>query len=305
MINSLKKSLQYAGFMLSFWLESLFRPGQRHKRAEELAQQQPVIVLGRGKSGTRLLPKCLAQLGVAMVSRKEVAAADIDDWVFRKVVKRLAQRNLFVDSAEDISARDLALFQKVVWRLWQNMKRNPDHVNAWGWKFPETYMITPLVLKTFPQARFIHIVRDGRDIAFRNHLTEDPGTRLGHALMAHMQALDKPHHIRAALSWKFQVEKYARFAQQIPAQNHFEMRFEHLCAEPVDVVSNMASFLNRPMTDACVGFVKEHIRQGNISQYKQEQLQQIEEVEALIGETLQQFGYSTQTTTKTDKLANA
>lgn len=36
---------------------------------------------------------------------------------------------------------------------------------VWGWKYCETAFVMPLVAKAFPGARFVHVVRDGRDVA--------------------------------------------------------------------------------------------------------------------------------------------
>jgi hypothetical protein len=36
---------------------------------------------------------------------------------------------------------------------------------AWGWKLCETTLILPLLAALFPTGRYIHLVRDGRDVA--------------------------------------------------------------------------------------------------------------------------------------------
>lgn len=39
---------------------------------------------------------------------------------------------------------------------------NPGDV--WGWKYPETLFVMPVVKQLFPKTKFIHVIRDGRDV---------------------------------------------------------------------------------------------------------------------------------------------
>src|SRR5262249_16096809 len=41
----------------------------------------------------------------------------------------------------------------------------PDGTNGWGFKVPRTIYILPLIQQFLPNFRFIHLVRDGRDMA--------------------------------------------------------------------------------------------------------------------------------------------
>jgi hypothetical protein len=48
------------------WLESVLAPQRIVDRRERLAVEHPVILMGRGKSGTRLLAWACTALGVAI-----------------------------------------------------------------------------------------------------------------------------------------------------------------------------------------------------------------------------------------------
>ncbi len=288
----MQKVLPYIKLKSSLAFEQLFDQQKIKQRSKKLEHLRPIIVLGRGKSGTRLLPRCLENIGVAMSIKPQMTSGDVDDFVFRKIVKQLARKNLCIDHAQDVSNADLALFQKSALRLYHQISKNPNSVNAWGWKYPETYLIAPLVLRCFPRARFIHIIRDGRDVAFRQHLTDDPATPLGHDILQRLNALDQPPHIRGALSWKFQVEKYARFAQQIPQQNQLELRYEALCANPLASFERVADFLDIKMTHKSIEFVKSWIKSDHVKQHRGEDKEQIKEVEKLLRNTLEFFNYT-------------
>ena len=87
------------------------------KRAKErqvfLAKESPVIVLGRGKSGTRLLPKCLSKLGVVMNTGEDSIASDINWKPFQLAVKYLAEKYIGATNIDDIDIVDQIFFQKV------------------------------------------------------------------------------------------------------------------------------------------------------------------------------------------------
>lgn len=288
----MQKILPYIKLRSSLAFEQLFAQKNIQQRSKKLEHLRPIIVLGRGKSGTRLLPRCLENIGVAMSIKPQMTSGDVDDFVFRKIVKQLARKNLFVDHAQDVSNADFELFQKSALRLYQKIAKNSNSVNAWGWKYPETYLIAPLVFRCFPHARFIHIIRDGRDVAFRQHLTDDPSTPLGHDILQSLNALDQPQHIRAALSWKFQVEKYARFTQQIPQHNQLELRYEAFCANPLASFERIAEFLDIRMTNKSIDFVKSWIKPEHIKQHRGEDKDQVKEVEKLLQNTLEFFNYT-------------
>jgi hypothetical protein len=169
-------------------------------------------------------------------------------------------------------------------------QRSPD-APAWGWKWPETYLITPIVHATFPQARFIHMVRDGRDLAFKRHLTDDMRRQLGRTILTHLGLTDQPRYIQAARSWQFQVESYLHYAERIPAAQRLELTYEELCRLPLETVSRIAEFLRLPFTPAAREWVQKNIAARDLSQYLRAPPEQVREVEGLIGGTLTRLGY--------------
>jgi len=164
-------------------------------------------------------------------------------------------------------------------------------LHGWGWKWPETYLIGPYLHATFPQARYLHLVRDGRDLAFKTHLTDDPRRKLGRALLGHIGALGQPRYLQAAQSWAFQVARYRALCEEIPPENNLEMRYEALCEDPMREMQRVADFMGVPMNDACRTYVKESVSEGEIGQYRGADPAKISQVEAAIGPELRAWGY--------------
>jgi hypothetical protein len=110
-----------------------------------------------------------------------------------------------------------------------------------------TFMI-PYILKLFPEARFIHIVRDGRAVAlsFAIHDREmieefpDPYKKLG---------IDFPLEVlveKFAESWKRHILEIEKQKDSLGLKNKgiiHELTYEDLCASPREQLALIASFM--------------------------------------------------------------
>jgi hypothetical protein len=272
-------------------LERLLAPGRITARHARLAAERPVVLMGRGKSGTRLLSLACGQLGVSLGITPGLPAADIAHRPFRQTVKALARRYYAAESVAAVAPRDLQQFEYRIEQAWRLLRERSPAAPAWGWKWPETYLIAPIVHATFPQGRFIHMVRDGRDLAFKRHLTDDMGRPLGRAILTHLGMTEQPRYLQAARSWQFQVEAYLRFAAGIPESQRLELTYEDMCRKPGETVTRIAAFLQVPFTPQAREWVQQNIAARDLSQYRRAPPEQVRQVEALIGATLVKLGY--------------
>jgi len=253
-----------------------------------LGREQPVVVMGRGHSGTRIMAWALVELGIRMGTLKAKATGDCQDRRFTGTIKKLAQSTLHLPAAATPNQRQLKNFQKAVGKYLDWMG---DISPAWGWKFPETYLIGNIVAATFPNARYIHMLRDGRDLAFKMHLTDDPNRGLGRTLLEHLGAVDKPGYIQAALSWDFQVRRFDTFAAELGDRLH-TLTFEALCRDPIGEMEKVAIFLDIPMTTDCRNYLKNEVNPAKVAQFRNEDPTRVVQVENLLSETLARYGYN-------------
>jgi len=84
-----------------------------------------------------------------------------------------------------------------------------------------------LLASMFPAARFIHIVRDGRDV-FDSWRRIDPS---------------KNHSTVIALDWTRKLHLIERTFASLPPRQHLTIRYEDLVTDPVNVVSSVCAFL--------------------------------------------------------------
>jgi hypothetical protein len=265
----------------------LGRPSAAEIR-DMLAAEEPVVLMGRGHSGTRVLAYAVQALGVNLGFTDRMASGDPEDKRFRRGLAKLARR---WDTGDTPPERDLRRLRKLVYR-WH---RKLAPTGPWGWKYPETYLMTPHVHAVFPRARYLHIVRDGRDLAFKRHRTNDPDTRLGRRLLEKIGAVDDPGFIRAAVSWAYQVELFADYAARaLPKDRVLDLTFEELCANPVAVTRRVADFLGLPVPDSAMAFLSGFTNPAKIADHRLRKPERIAAVEARIAPTLRRFGYMTE-----------
>lgn len=261
--------------------------GASARRAAALVTQEPLVILSRGHSGSRVLTWLCARLGFELGSSESKPSADTDK-CFTNRIKRIASRSIGIVHRADIVPADLRAFQRAVSSY---RRRLGPSVSRWGWKFPETYLIVPLVTETFPNARFIHLLRDGRDVAFKKHLTDNPAKEPGRTILKACGALRKPHHVQAGMSWAFQVHQFEVAKAEISRDRLLEVQFEDLCANPLPVAERVASFLGVPMTDAARDYALREVDASKVGEHRRHDPAQVLEVEHHIRSTLKTYGY--------------
>ena len=195
------------------------------------------------------------------------------------MITAIAAESLGIQHPEEVRWWDALRFRLAANRYHRALGRP---VSDWGWKFPETYLIAPCVERVFPRARYVHLVRDGRDIAFKSHLTDNPRRRLGRRILQRLGAEGASPPVRAALSWSFQLEHFRAFVRGLPPDRLVEVRFEDLCRNPGAVMQRVCEFLSQPMTAACETFLDRSIDPGKVAQWRSQERVALHEVERRI-----------------------
>jgi hypothetical protein len=266
-----------------------FLPLSRAERGR-LRALEPLVVMGRGHSGTRVLAWICFHLGYDMGSDPVAnPSGDPSDRSFRHHQRVVATHSLDVRSVADTRYLDRNRFQRAVRGFHRRLRHDQ---RCWGWKFPECYLIGPYVEATFPAARYLHLLRDGRDVAFKRHLTDVAEHRLARAILRRRGVLDAPHHLQAACSWALQVEHFEAFRRTIASERVLTLRYEDLVRRPHEAVERIAAFLGVAVTPACRAYVDGTITAAHAGQHRREDPALVREVEARIGATLAAFGYA-------------
>ncbi|MEV0417516.1 sulfotransferase family protein [Streptosporangium canum] len=99
--------------------------------------------------------------------------------------------------------------------------------SRWGDKRPSYFHHVDLLLRLFPDAQFVHLIRDGRDCVAS--LKEMP-----------WYTKDVFH---AVTNWAEAIDYGRRHAKNLPADSYYELRYEDLTAYPETELGKLCDFL--------------------------------------------------------------
>ena len=242
----------------------------------------PIVVTGRGGSGTRLFSKLLQQLQVDLgndINHTE----DSVEWV--DVIYRLAIAKLSGSPAPDAADALRANATAVAGH------RRGRH---WGWKLPETVLLLPEVAAAFERCRIVHVTRHPLDTCLRRtHMTSRPNNRIGQAVLgaayaalgwARDPAAD-PEHVCNAAAWWFQVREAHAFLASLPGTRAITVRYESLCDAPDETAARIACFVGVGQVPVCLDIDRSRRRLWSGGDPR------IAEVWGICGDVAQALGY--------------
>jgi hypothetical protein len=97
----------------------------------------------------------------------------------------------------------------------------------YGDKTPQGVMVMPRLSRLFPEARFIHIIRDGRDVALSHIHTEG----------------FIPSAAEVAIKWKTMIERGQSDGRILGPERYREVRYEQLVERPEAVVHSLCGYI--------------------------------------------------------------
>jgi sulfotransferase family protein len=111
---------------------------------------------------------------------------------------------------------------------------------AWGWKEPRSIFLIAFLARALPGLRFVHVVRDGRDLAFsknQNQPRKHAGAFLG------SEAEDPAAPACSIELWNAVNMAAADTAEAELGERYLRIRYEDLCAEPQGAIARVLGFL--------------------------------------------------------------
>ena len=143
----------------------------------------PIIIIGMHRSGTTMVAAMLRQLGLFIGNDLEDNSESIffinhNDWLLSQSggawdnpasIRWFFQNEQLVELAEEYirdRVNGLPVFSYLGWtRVLMKQRPLTGMGQPWGWKDPRTTFTLPLWLRLFPDARVIHIYRNGVPVA--------------------------------------------------------------------------------------------------------------------------------------------
>jgi len=208
---------------------------------------RPIFVVGAPRSGTNIFYRTFAKhpdlAWISNITKKVPSSLWLTRIImmFRDDHRPTEANNVwqkFTDSEDEFLGRDdvTAASRKYLHTVLQNNLRifnKPRFVN----KCPGNSVRIDFLKEIFPDAIFLHIIRDGRAVAYsimRSRL-QHSGDYWSVRPPGWQDLLKLPIVDACALQWKMTVESILQSAKDLPREQYKEVRYEELVARPADI----------------------------------------------------------------------
>jgi protein-tyrosine sulfotransferase len=204
----------------------------------------PIFIGGAGRSGTTLL-RVMLNAHPRLCSGPEFKLLPQAIELYRET---LAQKEIL--KSYFLEQRDVdEMFSRLIQSFFENFRSNA-HASRMVEKTPHNVLIMRELASIMPDARFIHVIRDGRDVACS--LLKMKWYGPDGKLVWYVSDLGN-----AAKYWVEVVTKGLEDAQHPSLRGKVTaLRYEDLVADPAQAMKDVLAFLDEPWSDA----VLEHAR---------------------------------------------
>jgi hypothetical protein len=245
-----------------------------------LLELGPAVVGATGGSGTRVVARILQRAGLYIGNdlNESDDALRFGDYSSRWIDTYLELGGAVSASVVQAMLEDLS---RVLGDHCAPLASSPMR---WGWKEPRSIFLLPFYAAHLPSLRFVHVVRDGRDMA----LSTNQNQLQMHADAAGIDPeLAEP--VRSIALWSWINLEAAAYGERELGDRYLRVRFEDLCSDPVGVTRSLYAFLQLDAYSAsAVDVVALPETVGRWQTTEPELRVQLEEV---AGEALRTFGY--------------
>lgn len=265
--------------------------------AEELGPLgAPVIVFNKSHSGSRLLVDGLKSCGLFMGSNLN----DSGDALDLLPVVRHSTTSYYPDFSRLFEFGDPTLFRGIARAVQSHLEARSGQ-SAWGWKLSETGYALPLFARVFPAAKFIHLIRDGRDVAFSPFVSaSSPFMRKAHfgslettslsGVPASDAGYDLAPHLFNARLWVEAVTSGRHYGSMLGSR-YREVRYEDLVLNPAVELGRIAEWAGlRPSSDTLAEFAAS-TSIAAVGKHQRAPSAELVEALSILEPTLTTFGY--------------
>jgi hypothetical protein len=259
----------------------------------------PIIAFNKSHSGSRLLARALERSGIFMGAELNESedALPVLPIVQRLVVDHYPDyRPLLAEGDRDLEGAILAAFDSHL-RGFEG--------GRWGWKLCETAYILPVLDAIFPGAHYVHLVRDGRDVAFSDHVwPRSPfwkkvyfdradinfwrGLPLGSIPYRLLAPLYNARH------WANSVAVGRRTGRAMGAR-YIEVRYEDLVTDFAATAAGLLTRLDIPPDEAALAAMAREVSPGQVGKFRKRSAFHRWLAMLELRPTLAEFGYGGET----------
>lgn len=282
--------------------------------------KQPVIIIGMHRSGTTMLARLLEQAGLFQGWKKEINFEStffikLNDWILRELGGRWDIPQNMVDISKhpadhlnaivDYLKDQLGSPRAIEYLGVSGFLRKGSVVNqntAWGWKDPRNTLTLDFWLKIFPEAKIIHIMRNGVDVASSLRVRSQKHLQGNIRAYSHRRWLYSLRGKKDAFSeapgcltlaggfslWQRYVTTAMSY-RNVLNDRYFEIKYEDLLASPYEGVREIVEFCGLERDKVDKTRVDSFIDQGRGNRYKLDA--ELNDFSIEVRDQLGKFGY--------------
>lgn len=290
------------------------------ERSAVRGTKSPVFVVGCPRSGTSLLYHSLLSSGGFAVYDEEThffsglapRVGSLARLKNRKklIAKWLGSRYFKVSGLEmdDLERRIVSECRTTgdFLRIVMETMARSQNIDRWAEKTPDHALYLDEIKRTVPNALFIHIIRDGRDVA----LSLDGKGFLKSYLLRKEDSL-----LVCGLYWEWLIETSRKLAQNL-GSDYMEVRFENLVNKPQETLAQIGEFIGhdldhqrirevgiRTVSDPNTSFSSTDSTFNPVDRWKSDfPPGELARFEALLGPALSELGYELASETQPSSL---
>lgn len=221
----------------------------------------PIIIGGLGGSGTRIVTQIIHNVGVYIHNYQNRA---LDNIFFSRIVsahpslrkyshRRLRSRlDAFTRlyAGKPLTPGQLILVYRSMKKprprqTWLLLRRSAEHRKEhrgyaqWCFKNPRTQFFLPQLATHFPGCRYIHIIRNGLDMAFSSNTNQ-----LQHWGADFNIDENNPLPVRQLDFWIAVNHWVLQQCQLLLPERHYVLSFDDLCSHPEEEIDKLITFLH-------------------------------------------------------------
>lgn len=197
----------------------------------------PVVIGALGGSGTRVVARIVRHACFFTGTRLN-ASEDAMEFVefYDRWINRFVRRNEVLLTDTDTAKMDSEFIDCIT----SHRADMPEEDENWGWKEPRSIYLLTFFHNHFPVIIFIHVIRDGRDMAFSSN--QNQLRKHGNFLLdSRYDAFAQP--IRTAVLWNHVNLTASDYGEREMGDHYLCIRFEDLCRDAKATVRRIAMFL--------------------------------------------------------------
>ena len=253
-----------------------------------VANSPPLVIGATGGSGTRVVARITELAGYNLGTNVNSAGDALEFYDFHE-----KWINPYVSA--EIRGQPMTPWQMARMKedfhaaLARHMPAAERRGTRWGWKAPRTVYLLPFLQSQFEKFKFIHVLRDPRDMALSRN--QNQPRKHASAMLSFSERLFRSAPECSAILWARANERAADYGQSKLGENYLPVRFEDLCQKPLETTVKILNFLQATIDPEPIAR-SEITPPPSLGRWRAAPSKSILRIEKVAESSLRRFGYS-------------